>query len=1239
MAGRDGVPVRFATRKARQLFAYLALTAPQRHPRVKLAALFWSDRGERQARGSLRHALTAIRRALGPAADVLAADHETVGCHAHQLDIDAVRVRQLAMADTTPALDELRQSYTGPLLDGVEAADPAFEAWMRDERRACEAQALAGLRRLTKRHLEGGNVDAAQRAAERTLEIDPTCEEAARDLIRLIADQGDRGTALHVFEALRGALADRYDANAEPETEALVARLRLSGTLEPGQPPPEMTAPEPTWATLHDEAGSDLARREAAAIVVRPRRLEDGTGLEEDHARRGAWRAEVEAAIVAEGGRSERFGADAVLGLFGAVTSFGDDCLRAARAAFAIFGGPGGAIGLSNGAVVVEQGALFSGPAIETASALSRSARPGDLLICPRAANTLADRVVVETQKSCTRVISLNEPPLIPFVGRRAELTQIEAALQVALEDRRGRVFHIRGEPGIGKTRLAAEAARISETHGYTCRVAHVLDFGGASRRDAIRAMLRELLGTGAAREPRTTTEHALTVARRFMSLSDAEEALLYDLLDAPQATDRAAILDAMSHTARNEGRRSLVRLLVAAAARQQPLFLLFEDIHWADKVTLAGLAAYAGATVAAPVVVMVTSRIEGDQLDAGWRARTNGASVSTIDLGPMDVQEARALAAALTSSDSRDLDSCIDRAGGNPLFLEQLLRFAIAGKRSADMPLEVPASLRSVAQARLDLVDPETRDTLTTASVLGQSFTGKALAHLLECDGIDEEMLTGHGMVRAEGGGFRFAHALLRDAVYDTLLPSRRRALHARAAAWFEARDLTLRAEHLEAAEAPEAADAFRAAAVEQARGYRYTRAVRLVERGLGMVQTADIRIALRLLKGELLHDLGDMSGAADAFAAAKAAAVEPLDETRALLGSAAVKRVTDDLAGAFDDVEAAVRLAGAAGAEAELARLHHLRGNLLFPRGDTKGCREAHETSLSHARNAGDRALEAAALGGIGDAAYLAGRMKTAYDALGNCVSIASEHGFGRIEVANRAQRAVAATFLFPLAEAVAEIETAREACRRVGDRRSEINSYAGTVWALFDMAEFQACAEAAETARGLVHKLGAIRYDQIFLMYLGRSLHRLGDRKAGLERLRQAADFAESSGPAFHGPECYAALAEAETERALREAALDRGDELIGAGCVGHGPLRVHPLVARVAWELGDTGRAVASIRALTAFTAAEPPAPARFYAALWQRILGEDDARQPVSLQAEGKALGLNEALRWTRESAA
>jgi tetratricopeptide (TPR) repeat protein len=280
-----------------------------------------------------------------------------------------------------------------------------------------------------------------------------------------------------------------------------------------------------------------------------------------------------------------------------------------------------------------------------------------------------------------------------------------------------------------------------------------------------------------------------------------------------------------------------------------------------------------------------------------------------------------------------------VERAAGNPLFLEQLLRNA---EERADGA--VPDSVQSLVQARIDRLEPSDKQALQAASVFGQRFALGGLRALIEDPSYAPRKLVEHALLRPLGDEFLFGHALIRDAVYSTLLRSRQRELHKRAASWFAERDLGLHAQHLDRAEDPRAPQAYLAAARNEAARYRYEQALALIQRGAFLARNPNDRFALTCYRGELLHDKGEVAGARIAYEEALAQGQDDADHCRAWLGIAAVKRVTDDVPGALADVERAEAVATRLSLLGEAARAHFLHGNLLFPRGDLEGCLREH-------------------------------------------------------------------------------------------------------------------------------------------------------------------------------------------------------------------------------------------------------------------------------------------------------
>ena len=182
------------------------------------------------------------------------------------------------------------------------------------------------------------------------------------------------------------------------------------------------------------------------------------------------------------------------------------------------------------------------------------------------------------------------------------------------------------------------------------------------------------------------------------------------------------------------------------------------------------------------PALLVMTSRLERDPLHEAWRSTIAGQPIVTIDLGPLQPSEANRLAEAYLDTLGELAQRCIERAAGNPLFLEQLLRHA---EESAEGGVRGRSGVwyRHARSARV-------ARQAGAASSLGPrpALYRRSIAALLDQPGWNCADLVRHLLVRPQGDHFLFAHALIQEGVYDTLLRSRRRELHRRAADWFRA-------------------------------------------------------------------------------------------------------------------------------------------------------------------------------------------------------------------------------------------------------------------------------------------------------------------------------------------------------------------------------------------------------------------------------------------------------------------
>jgi len=219
-------------------------------------------------------------------------------------------------------------------------------------------------------------------------------------------------------------------------------------------------------------------------------------------------------------------------------------------------------------------------------------------------------------------------------------------------------------------------------------------------------------------------------------------------------------------------------------------------------------------------------------------------------------------LATQWSESSASFTSACIERAEGNPLFLEQLLRSAREGEER-----QVPPTIQSLVLERMDRFARRDRRILQAAAVLGQMFSLDSLRAVCADATCTVDALVSAQMFRPMGADYLFAHALIQEAVYSSLLTSTRRELHARCAQWFAVSEPILYAQHLDRAQSPEAPLAYLAASRLEAKRFRFDSALRLAARGAAIEADADVSCALALLQGELLREMGQSKESILAF------------------------------------------------------------------------------------------------------------------------------------------------------------------------------------------------------------------------------------------------------------------------------------------------------------------------------------------------------------------------------------
>ncbi|HUK08536.1 MAG TPA: BTAD domain-containing putative transcriptional regulator [Stellaceae bacterium] len=229
--GADG---KLLGRKAQALLAYLALNPRQRCTRDRLAGLLWSDRGDEQARQSLRQTIHALHRALhDDSAAILIADGDRLTLDREAVTVDVHDFERLSVANTRESLKQAEKLYAGDLLEGIDTVSEQFDTWLATERMRLRDRAVDVLERLAQTHMDTGEWEAALDAGRRLLALDPVREDGHRVLMRLYDRTGRRVLALRQYRILVETLRRELDAAPAPETERVYSEIRARTGKEP----------------------------------------------------------------------------------------------------------------------------------------------------------------------------------------------------------------------------------------------------------------------------------------------------------------------------------------------------------------------------------------------------------------------------------------------------------------------------------------------------------------------------------------------------------------------------------------------------------------------------------------------------------------------------------------------------------------------------------------------------------------------------------------------------------------------------------------------------------------------------------------------------------------------------------------------------------------------------------------------------------------------------------------------
>jgi class 3 adenylate cyclase/tetratricopeptide (TPR) repeat protein len=553
---------------------------------------------------------------------------------------------------------------------------------------------------------------------------------------------------------------------------------------------------------------------------------------EDVRARIRPYHARLREEIERYGGTVEKFVGDAVMAVCGAPVAHEDDAERAVRAGLRILEsiaelnkadpelGLQVRIGINTGEAVVAVGArpergegLVTGDVVNTAARIQTVAPVNGVAVGEQTYRTTSHVFEYEPLAPVS-VKGKGEPLLLwqahavrdrfgrdstrgyktPFIGRQLEKPLLIGTFERAAQQRSVQLITIVGEPGVGKSRLAAElfAYIDAKPELITWRHGRCLPYGEGITFWA----LGEIVKAEAGILESDSAEVAAAKLETAVSPDEPERQWLLQRL-APLVGVEAA------SPAERQELFTAWRRFVESLAAARPSVLVFDDLHWADEALLAFLEYLAEWSQGVPLLILCIARPELYERRPGWGAGQRNSQ--TINLSPLSDQETAELVSHLITSSvlSAELQQAIlERAGGNPLYAEEFVRLLTdRGLETAGSPATEPAlpeSVQALIAARLDTLSAERKSLLQDAAVLGKVFWAGALAEMggREVSEVEQALheLGRKELVRPartssmEGENeHSFLHLLMRDVAYGQIPRSERARRHRSAAAWIE--------------------------------------------------------------------------------------------------------------------------------------------------------------------------------------------------------------------------------------------------------------------------------------------------------------------------------------------------------------------------------------------------------------------------------------------------------------------
>lgn len=815
----------FGTDKVRALLAYLAVEASRPHQRAALTALFWPDLPQAKAGHNLSQTLVRLRRALREDTarqPLLLITGQNIQFNPiGDCQLDVTRFTELLTASQRHLhpqaetchtclswLTQATELYQGDFLAGFSLRDTTpFEEWQLIQQEALRRQAVDVFARLMSHHELRGAHELVQRYASRLVTLDPWHEQGHLKLMRALVLSGQTAAALEKYASYSRSLADEFGVLPSVEVTTLYKQIQ-SGHLGAESVNRLSPARAATGGHAQTQQGE---RRQVTALICSRRDSVGITDPEELQQRLTQCGGQCQAILERYGGHRQQRRSDGCLIYFGYPRAYEDAARRAVHAGLALIadtqqGAAPIRVGIHTGIMIAPGEAPAGGAETNepigdvpniALSCLSLT-EPNSVCITESTerlvrgwfdyqslgslklagtSQSLAVHRVRETRDLLSHLDWLAQfQRLTPFVGRARELGQMIVALAAATQ-RRGQIVTIRGEPGIGKSRLLWELRQTTDSSIVWVETRCSPYFQNTSLHPIIN-LLEQLLGFAegdSLEDKRVKLNSTLT----YCNLNEpAALWLMALLLGLPTDTPAPPTIAAQQR----ERMREISVALVQKRAAEQTLILAIEDLHWADPSSIDWLSASLEALAASHCLLLLTYR---PTFTPPWLP---GLRLHSLDLAPLNQSDVEQMVAHLTAEaplSSEIQQRIVTQSDGVPLFIEELIK--MVGETQAPVsPAELPVTLRDSLLARLDRVGVA-RGTLGWAAALGREF---AYSHLAAIVPFDEERLQADLAVLVEAElinvprhastmMYSFKHALIQEAAHTSLLKRTQRAYH----------------------------------------------------------------------------------------------------------------------------------------------------------------------------------------------------------------------------------------------------------------------------------------------------------------------------------------------------------------------------------------------------------------------------------------------------------------------------